>query len=183
MYVEHGLAKARHIGKEIAAVEGQSRMHPRIVLGQFLPEIQPLLEIRTSRGELTAHRKIPAPRATAMTHVDPLLRVLRQLKEGAGQLKQRVDRPGLDVMACDVKEPELTRRVVDARSHTFMRDGGHINHGNARQGVREWHTRHDNAGQSEGVARTWNSRYGRMPLAPPHPACLRESISSRFRCA
>jgi len=49
--VHYCAAKARQIRKQTASVKRHAGAHPRIVFRQFLPEVQPFLQVRAAGGE------------------------------------------------------------------------------------------------------------------------------------
>ncbi len=85
--VEHGFAKARQLGKDIATVQGLAGADALVVLLELLPEVQAFLEIRPARGELAADGKVAAPGAPAARHMNAmfLFRALPEERAARGQ--------------------------------------------------------------------------------------------------
>jgi hypothetical protein len=136
---EHRLPQlGRTAGKEVGAMQGRASEDARMVRTELGAEVQPLLEIGDTRGELAADREPTPPRTTGPRHRDLGLLTVRQREEPASGCVELALEVGVHAMAHDGEEPHLPTGGVDRRRAVggigrvavASHERAHVDHGN-----------------------------------------------------
>ena len=135
---EHERAQPRHLAREqVAAVQRETRDHPRIIGRQLGTEVQPLLQVRPPGGELGAHREVAAPRPAAALHCDLHLVRHRQREELASRCRELAQQVSRHAVPGHVEEAALAAGRLDLpgyrRTRRRWRVAGQRGHVDDRQ--------------------------------------------------
>ena len=112
-----GLEAGWFDGEQVGTVQWHSSDHARIIAVELGAEVEPLLVIRHSRGQLAAEWEPTPPGTTPALHRHLRLVLLRQGEERSRQFIEPLTEAGVDSVADHGEEPDALTGTIDGRRH------------------------------------------------------------------
>ena len=109
------------LGEEVRAVQGASFAHARVVGVVLLTEVDALLLVRMTGGELAADREPAAPCESCSRHRNGRLRFVGEREELASRFVEVTPQARVYAVAADDEEPEVATGLVNG-----VRNGLHV---------------------------------------------------------